>query len=356
LTSLINNFEWQPSVIDKDLTAPPGGESTGDRYLIGLDTGASSATGAWAGQDGNIAEWNGSSWDFTTPTTGMYVAADDENDRLYLFGGVTWSDKVFESTTASTGLTKVGFDIRLDASSAGDGIAFAAGVYSLDLVAAGGLEISSNQLQVKLDGGTLSLSASGLKVADGGIADAQINASAAIATSKLADSAELSEAVTFFGATDISGAEAETLTDGSNADSLHEHSVLKETRVAGEAMAATTSFLVRNAVSGETAGQMHKADQDVSSSFVHEVVGIAKIASAVVQGNNIEVFYHGPYTLAASDTPFGAGDIGKPVYLGSAGGFTVTPPSANDTAVVVVGKVRTTTIIDVNIDANAPIN
>lgn len=36
-------------------------------------------------------------------------------------------------------------------------------------------------------------------------------------------SANLDEADTFFGATDISAAEAETLTDGSNADSLHVH-------------------------------------------------------------------------------------------------------------------------------------
>lgn len=35
---------------------------------------------------------------------------------------------------------------------------------------------------------------------------------------------QLTEAGTFFGATDISGAEAETLTDGSNADALHVHS------------------------------------------------------------------------------------------------------------------------------------
>jgi hypothetical protein len=36
----------------------------------------------------------------------------------------------------------------------------------------------------------------------------------------------LTESATFFGATDISGAEAETLTDGSDADSLHKHDVL----------------------------------------------------------------------------------------------------------------------------------
>lgn len=36
-------------------------------------------------------------------------------------------------------------------------------------------------------------------------------------------SAQQSEVTTFFGATDIAGAEAETLTDGSNADALHIH-------------------------------------------------------------------------------------------------------------------------------------
>ena len=51
----------------------------------------------------------------------------------------------------------------------------------------------------------------------------EIKASAGIETSKLADNVELSEAVTFFANTDITGAEAETLTDGSDAGSLHNH-------------------------------------------------------------------------------------------------------------------------------------
>ncbi|NIP67909.1 MAG: DUF2793 domain-containing protein, partial [Planctomycetales bacterium] len=43
---------WQDGVIDKDLTAPPGSPSNGDRYII--PTGA---TGAWAGHETEIAEW-----------------------------------------------------------------------------------------------------------------------------------------------------------------------------------------------------------------------------------------------------------------------------------------------------------
>ena len=106
--------EWQDSVIDKDLTAPPGTPATGDRYLIGLDTSASVATGAWAGKDGQIAEYDGATWLFTVPVTGTFVSADDETGGLYYFGGITWTFKEFEATTASLGCEKVGLDIRLD--------------------------------------------------------------------------------------------------------------------------------------------------------------------------------------------------------------------------------------------------
>ena len=106
-------IEWQDSVLDKDIVTPPVSPSVGDRYLIGLDPGAAAATGAWTGQDGDIAEWDGSSWVFTTPTTGTFVAADDEPTVLYYYGGTLWESKAFESTTASTGLTKVGNDIQL---------------------------------------------------------------------------------------------------------------------------------------------------------------------------------------------------------------------------------------------------
>lgn len=75
---------WQNAVLDKDLTAPPGGPSTGDRYIV-----ASVATGAWAGQEDDIAEWNGTSWDFITPSEGFIVYIDDENSA-YTFDGAAW--------------------------------------------------------------------------------------------------------------------------------------------------------------------------------------------------------------------------------------------------------------------------
>jgi hypothetical protein len=51
-------------VIDflRDPSTLPSPPSVGDRYIVGIPSG-----GAFAGQDNNIAEWNGLSWVFTTP-------------------------------------------------------------------------------------------------------------------------------------------------------------------------------------------------------------------------------------------------------------------------------------------------
>jgi hypothetical protein len=138
-------LEWQDSVLDADILDPTAlSPSTGDRYLIN-GVGA----GAWAGQDNNIAEYNGTGWDYTSPTTGMRVGADDEpNVAFYLYGGSSWEAKNVESTTASTGLTKVGYDIQLDASAAGAGIGFAAGVLSAN-VDDSSIEIDTDTLRVK---------------------------------------------------------------------------------------------------------------------------------------------------------------------------------------------------------------
>ena len=59
ITSVVNGIEWQDSVISRTAT-PPGSPVTGDRYLV-----IATATGAFAGQEDKIVEWNGSSWVFT---------------------------------------------------------------------------------------------------------------------------------------------------------------------------------------------------------------------------------------------------------------------------------------------------
>lgn len=91
--------EWYNSVFTIS-TTPPGSPSSGDRYLI-ASTGA---TGAWTGQEKKIAEWDGATWNFTTPTTGGSVLVDDEPGFIYIFAGTyptgDWTQVPFGTTRA----------------------------------------------------------------------------------------------------------------------------------------------------------------------------------------------------------------------------------------------------------------
>lgn len=62
------------SVKSRAIAAPPVSPATDDRYLV-----AASATGAWAGQSGNVARWSGTGWVFTAFAEGMLLWVDDEN-------------------------------------------------------------------------------------------------------------------------------------------------------------------------------------------------------------------------------------------------------------------------------------
>lgn len=134
LSSTMSNFEWQESALDyiTDNTAAPPTEVSGDRYVLSHDGGAPHAN--WDGASaGDVVEFDGSVWVAVTPSVGMFVAVDDDSSGLYLWGGAAWAFKSFEATTASTGLTKVGFDIRLDSGAAGAGLGFSAGVLSVNV-------------------------------------------------------------------------------------------------------------------------------------------------------------------------------------------------------------------------------
>jgi len=86
----LEEFTYQQPVIDKDLTSPPGGESKGDRYLV-YGTGS----GAWSGQDGNIATYNGSGYDFSAKSEGMIVYVKDE-DKFYKYI-TTWTEFIIDN-------------------------------------------------------------------------------------------------------------------------------------------------------------------------------------------------------------------------------------------------------------------
>lgn len=80
------HVETEDPVTDKDLTVPPVSPSTADRYIVGA-----SATGAWSGHDKAIAEYNGATWDFTTPDAAETVWVTDET-AIYTYTSGAWTE------------------------------------------------------------------------------------------------------------------------------------------------------------------------------------------------------------------------------------------------------------------------
>lgn len=96
----------QLSVLDKDLTAPPGGESEGDRYIIG-----GSATGTWSGQDGNIAAYQDGAYQFYTPKKGWRAYVEDELTD-YIYDGSAWAIAAFGGAVSAVTASGAGTEIH----------------------------------------------------------------------------------------------------------------------------------------------------------------------------------------------------------------------------------------------------
>ena len=91
----------QLSVKDRDLTAPPGSPTEGDRYIP-----AATATGAWVGHENKIMVYL-SGWIALTPKEGWTAWLDDENRRV-LYDGSAWVVRTTSSITASATQTQAG--------------------------------------------------------------------------------------------------------------------------------------------------------------------------------------------------------------------------------------------------------
>lgn len=357
--SMIENFEWQPSVLDVqvDNTLDPGATpTTGDRYLITDSANLHANFGTITGvADDDIVEYDGADFvvAFTPSAPGPFVSSDAAPDRLYYYGGASWVEKYFEATTASTGLTKVGFDVRLDSSSAGSGLAFASGVLSVN-VDNSTIEINSDTLRVKAAGineNHLAASVAGAGLTGGAGSALAVGAGDGIdvaADSISVDVVDIAGAgIENDGSNNLRIASAaydqSTITGGSGSAAAVQHAPkTQKVMVAGESFAANTSFLVRWALTGETAGRVYKADKDASSTNKYMAHGIAHSTSAVSAGQNITVTVLGTHVLGSSDAAFAAGDVGKEVYLTAAGAFSLTAPSAVNEAVFVIGTVENT--------------
>lgn len=78
------------SVLDRDLTAPPGGPSNGDSYIVG-----GGATGDWAGHDGELAYYL-DQWLYHELQPGWCVWIDDEATTFF------WDGAAFQQLGSGT--------------------------------------------------------------------------------------------------------------------------------------------------------------------------------------------------------------------------------------------------------------
>jgi hypothetical protein len=65
----------QPPVDDRDVDTPPVTPSLGHRVIVG-----GTPTGVFVGHAGEIAQWDGSAWVFTTPKHGTLTYVSDEDE------------------------------------------------------------------------------------------------------------------------------------------------------------------------------------------------------------------------------------------------------------------------------------
>lgn len=180
---------------------------------------------------------------------------------------------------------------------------------------------AGSALAVNVDNSTIEINSDSLRVKDAGITAAKLN-------SNVADQS--------------------TITGGTgSALAVQNAPQVKRTMVAGESFAANTSFLVRFALNGETAGRVYKADKDASTSSKYMAIGIALSTGAVSAGQNITVIMMGEHALGSSDSAFSASDIGKEVFVGASGAFILGASLANtaNEAQFCVGVVQETTKI-----------
>lgn len=83
----------QLAVLDRDLAAPPGSPTEGQRWLV-----AASPTGAWSGHAKHIAVWQDGAWQFCVPQIGWLVYVIDEGVLLAWTGSV-WGDAITALTS-----------------------------------------------------------------------------------------------------------------------------------------------------------------------------------------------------------------------------------------------------------------
>lgn len=136
----------QLAVLDATLTAPPASPAAGDRHIV-----AASATGAWAGKDGNIATWVDGAWTFVTPEAG-WLAFDVATATLLAFVSGAWA----AATAGASEVDRLGINTTADGTNRLS-VRSAAALFSPIAAADGGTGDMRVILDKEADGDTASL-------------------------------------------------------------------------------------------------------------------------------------------------------------------------------------------------------
>jgi hypothetical protein len=98
----------QPAVISRTIAAPPVAPDEGDSYIV-----APSASGAWAGKDGQFACWRDEAWSYRVPADGWLAFVTDTAELAVRRSGA-WESF---ATTGGTSLAKLGINADADLTS-----------------------------------------------------------------------------------------------------------------------------------------------------------------------------------------------------------------------------------------------
>lgn len=364
-------------VANATTTAPGVGlaaAATGQRYI--LQTNTSSLNAAWGTitgvGDNDIVQYNGTVWivayDVSVSGPGAitwdrFTSAGGTGASFYAWDGTSWSQYGgLAGVTAGTALTKSGNTLNVNI---GAGVTTISNALAINNYATSGLFLTVDgttasaaaaaQLSILIDGSTLSKSTSGIKVPTGGITSNEL-ATNAVTTVKITDSnvtlAKLatqsvddSKLVT---TSNVYKSSTKTLLVAE--DSNHYHNSLQvDTLTAGESFGAGSVFFGYMADAAGSA-RIYKATSDRSGGDKFETFVAVNMATTIATGAGINetdgnhIYVGGVITFPS--TPFATTDVGKVVWLGTAGSFTLTAPSVQTTsglALVRLGNVMSTT-------------
>jgi hypothetical protein len=310
--------------------------STGQRYIIADVSALDVAWGTITGVGNNdIVQYNGTSWfvAYDVSVQGEGALVWNKATNYYMrWDGSSWDEfGGLAGVTAGNGLEKVGNVLNLNFNEMS-----AVAIASSDELAFG--DVSDSNIVKKITFANLNSSLDHNALtnysANEHINHSTVNITTA-AGSGLAGGGDITASRTL--TVDITGqtskttpAPADEIMIWSVADSARRKISISDLNknvkdieefVAGESFAADTTFAVRIAISGETAGRVYKADLDASSTNKFYVIGVVQLAAPAVAGDLIPVIIKGKVTLAANDTAFSAGEIGEPVQVKAAGAW-----------------------------------